>query len=253
MCATPVPDIPTAKTAVETVASIAESIGLRTKILLGPDASVANYQALLSSGKLKGFLNVGHGNNYCIALYDGMLTSDWFESLSSRPVFPAVVYFNSCEVFNSPLQPAIMDAGARTFVGGELDLLIGPSEEVAKAFWNMVMKESRPMGDAIIQAERDHYPEQGAHGISRDTGEFTRRLFETPVLVLSDFGYEAGGWRVEKHLRILADVTGDGRADIIGFGDVGVSVSLARSALGIQAPVERPQPTRAAQPVELGV
>ncbi|HEX5749977.1 MAG TPA: VCBS repeat-containing protein [Archangium sp.] len=228
VCATPVPDIPTAKTAVETVAAIAESCGLRTQILLGPDASVANYQAFLSSGKLKGFLNVGHGNNYCIALDDGMLTSDWFESLTSRPVFPAAVYFNSCEVFNPPLQPAIMDAGARTFVGGRLDLLIGPSEEVAKAFWRMVLTESRPMGDAIIQAEREHYPDQGAHGISGDTGEFTRGLFETPVLVLSDFGHEAGGWRVEKHLRILADITGDGRADIVGFGDTGVLVALSR-------------------------
>ena len=28
-----------------------------------------------------------------------------------------------------------------------------------------------------------------------------------------------GGWRVEKHPRLLADLTGDGRADIVGFGD----------------------------------
>jgi hypothetical protein len=48
----------------------------------------------------------------------------------------------------------------------------------------------------------------------------------TPVPVVADFGYEAGGWRVEKHPRFLADVTGDGRADIIGFGDAGVLVAL---------------------------
>ena len=47
-----------------------------------------------------------------------------------------------------------------------------------------------------------------------------------PQLVLTDFGYTAGGWRVEKHPRLLADLTGDGRADIVGFGDAGVSVAL---------------------------
>ena len=30
------------------------------------------------------------------------------------------------------------------------------------------------------------------------------------------------GWRVDKHPRLLADLTGDGKADIVGFGDAGV-------------------------------
>ncbi len=45
-------------------------------------------------------------------------------------------------------------------------------------------------------------------------------------LVIPDFGYDQG-WRVEKHPRLLADVTGDGKADIVGFGDAG---SMWRSA-----------------------
>ena len=51
--------------------------------------------------------------------------------------------------------------------------------------------------------------------------------FQPPQLVLEDFGFEAGGWRVEKHPRFLADVTGDGKADIVGFGDHGVFVALS--------------------------
>jgi hypothetical protein len=50
--------------------------------------------------------------------------------------------------------------------------------------------------------------------------------FETPQLVVANFGYNAGGWRVNQHPRFLADLTGDGRADIVGFGDGGVWVSL---------------------------
>ena len=54
------------------------------------------------------------------------------------------------------------------------------------------------------------------------------RTFQPPELRLDDFGEApgAGGWQVARHPRFLADVTGDGRADIIGFGDAGVWVSL---------------------------
>ena len=51
--------------------------------------------------------------------------------------------------------------------------------------------------------------------------------FESPRVVLADFGYVAGGWRVDRHPRFLADVTGDGAADIVGFGDAGVYVAVS--------------------------
>lgn len=36
-----------------------------------------------------------------------------------------------------------------------------------------------------------------------------------PQLVVENFGYNAGGWRVDQHPRFLADLTGDGCADIL--------------------------------------
>jgi hypothetical protein len=33
---------------------------------------------------------------------------------------------------------------------------------------------------------------------------------------------------VDRHVRLLADITGDGRTDIVGFGDDGVWVSLSQ-------------------------
>jgi hypothetical protein len=44
--------------------------------------------------------------------------------------------------------------------------------------------------------------------------------------VVDNFAYDVGGWRVEKHPRFLADLTGERRADIVGFGNAGVWVSL---------------------------
>ncbi|KPC64260.1 RICIN domain-containing protein [Streptomyces chattanoogensis] len=60
--------------------------------------------------------------------------------------------------------------------------------------------------------------------VSRGRGDGT---FEPSKLVLNDFGL-AQGWTGKKHLRIVADVTGDGTPDIVGFGDEGVWVSHGR-------------------------
>lgn len=47
-----------------------------------------------------------------------------------------------------------------------------------------------------------------------------------PVITAFGHGQSAGGWVADKHPRFLADTTGDGRADIVGFHDDGVWVSL---------------------------
>ncbi|MER7225895.1 VCBS repeat-containing protein, partial [Streptomyces rubradiris] len=60
--------------------------------------------------------------------------------------------------------------------------------------------------------------------VARGRGDGT---FEPARLVLNDFGH-VQGWTSEKHLRFLADVTGDGTPDIVGFGDEGVWVSHNR-------------------------
>ncbi|WLQ39883.1 FG-GAP-like repeat-containing protein [Streptomyces laculatispora] len=51
--------------------------------------------------------------------------------------------------------------------------------------------------------------------------------FEKAQLVCRGFGYneDVGGWRVDRHSRFLADITGDGRVDIVGFGGPGVHVA----------------------------
>ena len=41
-----------------------------------------------------------------------------------------------------------------------------------------------------------------------------------------EFGYDSGDWRPDRHVRLLGDVSGDGIADVVGFGETGVSVSL---------------------------
>ena len=166
---TPVPEINTAKQAAEKVHKLALAAGFNSALLLGADASVANYRKYLSSGVLRGFVNIGHGNTNEIVLADGTLSAQWFQS-SGRRLCPTVVYFNSCQVFNAPLQPAVMEAGARTFIGGVVNLLIGPSEEVCKCFWENVLANSAPMS-VLTTCEKTKYPTPGSHGIAGDLGQ----------------------------------------------------------------------------------
>src|SRR6185437_3202595 len=60
--------------------------------------------------------------------------------------------------------------------------------------------------------------------------------FSAPEHVLAAFGFEAGGWQVERHPRSMADTTGDGRADIVGFADDGVWISRAQADGSFSAP-----------------
>jgi hypothetical protein len=63
-------------------------------------------------------------------------------------------------------------------------------------------------------------------------GHFAASTFE-----LLAFGTGAGGWRSDHtYPRELADVNGDGRADIVGFGSAGVYVSLATGDGNFAAP-----------------
>ena len=53
------------------------------------------------------------------------------------------------------------------------------------------------------------------------------KTFKPIKLGVNGFGFP--NWRVETHPRFLADVNGNGKADVIGFGSLGVYVSKSRS------------------------
>jgi hypothetical protein len=83
-----------------------------------------------------------------------------------------------------------------------------------------------------VAATGTYYIEAGAFG-DNYLGTYTVSLsvaprYEGPHLELGLFGPSSGGWSSQDtYPRHLADVNGDGMADIVGFGSAGVFVSLA--------------------------
>src|SRR5262249_16338908 len=64
--------------------------------------------------------------------------------------------------------------------------------------------------------------------------------FAAPTFELAAFGTNAGGWSSnDTYPRALADVDGDGMADIVGFGADGVFVSLATGGGSFAAPAQK--------------
>ena len=67
--------------------------------------------------------------------------------------------------------------------------------------------------------------------------------FQPAALVSGDLAYNTG-WRVGNHPRFVTDLTGDGHADLLGFGDDGVWVALGNGD-GTFAPARSSSPSSA--------
>ncbi len=128
-------------------------------------------------------------------------------------------------------QPAAGQFGVPGTIGGYCVVSIAVAPDSAR--W-LVEHSPRFLADITGDGRADivGFGETGVWtALSNGDGTFAE-----PRVVLADFGYEAGGWRVDRHPRFLADITGDGRADIIGFGDAGVYVALSNGDGTFAAP-----------------
>ena len=88
----------------------------------------------------------------------------------------------------------------------------------------------------------------GDAGVYVSRAQRQRHASARPSSSSRNFGYVAGGWHVERHPRFMADTTGDGRADIVGFGDAGVYVSRAQRQRHVQRAAARRGATSATPP-----
>ncbi len=144
---------------------------------------------------------------------------------------------------------ATIAAGSDPYAGASVSystaVSFGPTTLVSTAFgaaasaggWNSNDHYLRQLADVNGDGRADivGFGNDGVY-VSLNTGNGS---FAAPTLATTAFGAaaNAGGWDSNDHyLRQLADVNGDGRADIVGFGNSGVYVALANANGTFNAP-----------------
>lgn len=164
---TPCDYIQSALNATNNVTNFASNEGFSVNKLLGSNASTQNVEFGITCPELIGMGNIGHGNTNGIYLSNGFLDYTWF---GAQNLTGKVLYFNSCQVHNDPLESAIMSS-ARTFIGGDVNLPIGPSEPVYQRFWNYTITQNVAMHTAFDNAIDDMGFPSYMLGFSGDQGK----------------------------------------------------------------------------------
>ncbi|RYY35136.1 MAG: VCBS repeat-containing protein, partial [Sphingomonadales bacterium] len=127
-------------------------------------------------------------------------------------------------------------AGNDTINGGEgYDIAVFSGQRSQYVITNLSDGSTRVAGpdgtDTLTNIERIRF---------FDGGDYVRgtATYSAPTLAVASFGSSAaaGGWADNRTTpRVMADVNGDGRADIVGFGSAGTYVSLGTSNGGFGA------------------
>jgi hypothetical protein len=128
--------------------------------------------------------NIGHGvtggtatNPLCYGLVQsgGTLWYYDFTSAAMSPgvgIYHAVALTNSCKSFRQPLNNYIWYRQPKTYIGGNINLPVGTSEQVAYHFWYYTLLQNMPMGAALAKAQADLGFPVGTFGLRGYTGVF---------------------------------------------------------------------------------
>ena len=176
--------------------------GLNTVLLIGHRETKSAVIDYLACPKLKVWGRIGHGTENSITFndYQGKLTTSDLASLSGD-INGKTFIFNSCLCHNPPFEPAMMDAGAYFFAGGDISLS-GGKEGVFSSFFTKAIKQEMELTQAMDEAvSENNYP--NAWGYSGDGSapyylEFgVTDVSNTPSIVTADFSILVTSDRVQ--------------------------------------------------------
>ncbi len=152
----------------------AKRIGAASK-----DAEITDF--LKNDYALLAWNNIGHGVTaakngepcHGLSQWDG--TMWWNEIAAISPpkgLYGSVSLTNSCNSFKNPLNNAIWSRGPRTYIGGNILLPVGRSEQAAYHFWYRTLLMKWPMATALTKAQQDLGFPAGTFGLRGWGGAF---------------------------------------------------------------------------------
>lgn len=166
--------IPSAISAVGQAGQYAARMGYKYRVLKGNEENVAAIRSWYSCPNLILHGRVGHGYTTGVVFADGIMSYSAFRELPPRSMNCKALYYNSCDVHNPPLEPAIMGAGTQIFIGGNVTLEIGRSEEVFKCWMQKTLLNNEEMKPNVQRCELETGYRQGDHGVTQDPSQSTR-------------------------------------------------------------------------------
>jgi hypothetical protein len=126
--------------------------GLNTVLLIGHRETKSKVLNYLACPKLEVWGRIGHGTKNGVTFndYQGSLTANDVEKIADD-IEGKTFIFNSCLLHNPPFEPAMIDAGAYFFAGGDISLS-GGKEAVFSKFFTKAIKQKMELTKAMDEA-----------------------------------------------------------------------------------------------------
>lgn len=187
-------EVGTAREAIEYAAMITQRLGMKTKVLLFTEETVANIKNYLQCPKLAIWGTVCHGNASIIQLDDGSISYTYFQGLGPSGLKDKTIIINSCLGHTAPFEPAMLSAGTYFFGGGDTELQSTFSENVFKAFIYKAVEQKMEMAQAFTKAEEEvNYFGYGWSGDASGPPYYFKGVTTPYMIVLVPAGSEEWG------------------------------------------------------------
>jgi hypothetical protein len=182
---TSAPEFPTAVTYTNYIHAVMNSrFGGSAAKRIGAASSKTEIMDFLGKDyNLLAWSNIGHGvtsapnGSPCYGLVQSGGTM-WYYDFTSPAIAPAVgihwavALTNSCNSFKDPLNSYIWSRGPRTYIGGNILLPVGRSEQTSYHFWYYTLLARWPMATALAKAQTDLGFPVGTFGLRGYAGVF---------------------------------------------------------------------------------
>ena len=148
--------------------------GLHTFLLLGKDATSANWLNYMSCPKLEGNFYDGDSDSSSVLTHDGYLTNKDFSTiLKGKFRLKVTNIWLACQAYNDPMKSAVInDDQTQKYAAGISDLLCGPSDETAVCTMEGVLNGSKKISTTFSECYKQNDKPEDKWGLGGNGSDY---------------------------------------------------------------------------------